>query len=202
MLVIGLTGRIGSGKTTVANLFAKQGVPIVDADVIARTLTQPGTSGYQAIVEHFGNSVLNDDLTLNRAALRDIIFTNPHEREWLERLLHPQILSEMQTTIHTLQAPYCLAVIPLLLETDAVNFVNRILVVDIPEATQLERASKRDNAPKENIKAIINTQINRNDSLARADDIINNAGTTDELAKQVIALHQQYLQMGRSSTSS
>lgn len=194
-LVIGLTGSIGSGKSTVANLFARYGVPIIDADVIARTVTKPGTRAYQAIIERFGQAILNDDQTLDRAYLREIIFTQPEERKWLEALLHPEILQAMQTDIAALQTPYCLAVIPLLLETEAANFINRVLVVDIPEDIQLERASLRDNSTIEKIKSIIDTQIGRSERLARADDIINNAGSPDELAQQVDKLHQQYLKL-------
>lgn len=197
-LVIGLTGSIGSGKSTVANLFAQHGVPVIDADVIARTITKPGTRAHQAISERFGQEVLNEDQTLDRASLREIIFTQPEERKWLEALLHPEILQAMQTDIATLKAPYCLAVIPLLLETEAASFINRVLVVDIPEEIQLQRASLRDNSTREKIKSIIDTQIGRSQRLAQADDIINNAGSPADLAQQVDKLHQHYLKLAIS----
>lgn len=197
-LVVGLTGSIGSGKSTVANLFAKHGVPIIDADVIARGITQPGTRAYKAITNRFGQEILKDDHTIDRASLREIIFSRPEERKWLEALLHPEILAEMQANIANLNTDYCLAVIPLLLETEAASFVQRVLVVDIPEDIQLERASLRDNSTKGNIKAIIDTQIDRKLRLAQADDIINNAGSPAELAKQVDQLHQQYLKLARN----
>lgn len=195
MIVIGLTGSIGSGKSTVAHLFAERGVPIIDADVLAREVTEPHTPAYQAITTRFGSDILNDDGTLDRGSLREIIFKQPTERSWLEALLHPIILKRMQEEIAKLHADYCIAVIPLLLETEAATFIQRILVVDIPEETQVERATLRDNATHEQIKAIINTQISRDHRLTRADDIITNAGSPAELAKQVEALHQKYLKL-------
>lgn len=197
MLVIGLTGSIGSGKTTVANLFAQHGVPVVDADVLSRTLTQPGMPAYNQIVARFGQQVVSSDSKLDRVALREIIFNEPEERRWLEALLHPLILDRMQSDIQQLQAPYCLAVIPLLLETEAVQFIQRILVVDIPEETQLERATMRDKSTKEKIKSIIKTQVGREVRLSKADDVIDNTGNEGALVKQVDKLHQMYLKLAR-----
>ncbi len=198
MLVVGLTGSIGSGKSTVAELFAKLGVPVIDADILSREVTEPHTPAHGKIVAHFGHQILNADGGLNRGLLRKIIFNQPEERRWLESLLHPIILERMQSDIAKCQAPYCLAVIPLLLESDATSFIQRILVVDLPEEIQLERAKLRDNSTSEQIKAIIDTQIPRTARLARADDIINNAGTPDQLVAQVHDLHQQYLKMGEN----
>lgn len=138
---------------------------------------------------------MNADGSLNRRSLRDIIFSDPAERLWLEALLHPIIMDQMRTEIAKLHAPYCLAVIPLLLEIKPTSFVQRILVVDVPEETQLERAVLRDKSSHDRIKAIIGTQIPRETRLARADDIINNAGTPAQLADLVLKLHQQYLKM-------
>ncbi len=195
MLVIGLTGSIGSGKTTVANLFAQHGVPIVDADVLSRTVTQTGMPAYNQIVARFGQGIVNADGGLDRSALREIIFNEPEERRWLEALLHPMILERMQAEIRQLQAPYCLAVIPLLLESEAVQFIQRILVVDVHEETQLERAIMRDKSTKEKIKRIIKTQVSRDQRLAKADDVIDNTGNQESLAKQVDKLHQKYLKL-------
>jgi dephospho-CoA kinase len=198
MLIIGLTGSIGSGKSTVAKLFAERGVPVIDADIVARAVTEPHTLTYDHIVAHFGVSILQADGRLNRAKLREIIFTQPEERRWLESLLHPEILKQMQTAIAALHAPYCIAVIPLLLEVNAATFIQRILVVDVPETMQLERAVLRDKSTHEQIKSIIKTQVSREVRLAHADDIINNAGTLDALIEQVDALHQQYLKLAKN----
>lgn len=197
MLVIGLTGSIGSGKSTVANLFKEHGVPVIDADVLAREVTQPGSPAFKEIIERFGSELVSTDGSLDRGALREIIFSKPDERRWLEALLHPTILQRMEHTIKQLDAPYCLAVIPLLLETEAADFIQRILVVDLPEETQLQRASLRDKRTQDHIKTIINTQVSRDTRLSRAHDVINNAGDHTELAKQVDKLHQMYLKLGR-----
>lgn len=196
-MVVGLTGSIGSGKSTVAHLFAQHGVPVIDADVLAREVTKPQTPAHQAITARFGDNVLNADGSLDRGSLREIIFHQPEERRWLEALLHPVILKRMQEEIAKLNAPYCIAVIPLLLETEAASFVRRILVVDIPEETQIERAALRDKDTRARIKSIINTQLPRDQRIQRADDIIDNAGTEAELVRQVEMLHQKYLKMGQ-----
>lgn len=197
MIVIGLTGSIGSGKSTVANLFAERGAPVIDADVLAKEVTLPDTPAYQAIVDRFGKDVLNADGSIDRGSLREIIFHQPEERRWLEALLHPVILNRMREDIAKLRTPYCIAVIPLLLETEAAEFVQRILVVDTPEEAQIERAKLRDKSTSEQIKNIIKTQIPRDQRLTKADDVINNAGSQDELIKQVDNLHQMYLKLGK-----
>jgi dephospho-CoA kinase len=198
MLVIGLTGSIGSGKSTVANLFAAHDVPVIDADIVAREVTQPHTPAFNEIVIRYGNQIIQADGSLDRASLRKIIFTQPEERQWLEALLHPIILQRMQDDIAKLNTHYCLAVIPLLFETDATAFIQRVLVVDAPEKVQLERASLRDKATHEHIQSIIKTQISREERLARANDIIINTGTLAELASQVEKLHQLYLKMAQN----
>ena len=197
MLVIGLTGSIGSGKSTVAELFAELGVPVIDADVIAREVTQQHSPALDNIVERYGTQILNADGSLNRCALRQIIFTQSEERLWLEALLHPVILQRMADEIAKFSAPYCIAVIPLLLEIEDTGFIQRILVVDIPEQTQLDRAALRDKTTHDHIKSIIRTQISREQRLNRAHDIINNAGTLKELAEQVEKLHQLYLKLAQ-----
>ena len=197
MLIIGLTGSIGSGKSTVADLFAKHGVPVIDADLIARDITTAHTPAWQEIVNRFGNDILNTDASIDRGRLREIIFHQPEERRWLEALLHPAILQRMQENIAKLQTPYCIAVIPLLLETNAATFVQRILVVDLPESTQIVRAKARDQATPEQIKAILATQVSREQRLSRADDIIDNGGTPDLLVKQVEKLHEIYLKLAQ-----
>jgi len=200
MLVVGLTGGIGSGKSTVANLFAERGVPIIDADVAARIVVDmPDKPAVISIVKHFGPEILLPDKTLNRAKLRSYIFNDPKQRLWLEKLLHPLILEEMQQQIAKLNALYCIAVIPLLLEVEFYSFINRILVVDASEASQIERVMSRDQAAKEDVEAILNSQAHRTDRRAKAQDIINNDGNMADLIPQVDKLHEIYTQLAKQS---
>lgn len=193
MLVIGLTGGIGSGKSTVANLFAKKGIAVIDTDQLAREVTRPGQAALHKIINKFSKSILLPDETLDRAKLRKIIFADPHKRRWLEKLLHPLIRAEMQKLIATATSPYCVIVIPLLLEIAPNPLIKRILVVDASEEQQIQRAKMRDNLSEAEIKAIIYTQVTREQRLAAADDIIYNQGTLDELGAEVTKMHQRYL---------
>lgn len=196
-LVIGLTGGIGSGKTTVAHLFATNGVPIIDSDLIAREVTEPGSSALNNIVKQFGAHVLNADGTLNRQQLRYIIFKDPAQRLWLEQLLHPIIIERCLERIKRVSAPYCIVVIPLLLETGPYPFIDRILIIDTTENLQLSRVTNRDDASTEQIQAIISTQINREERLKRADDIITNNSDLANLVNQVAELHKIYLSISK-----
>lgn len=193
MLVIGLTGGIGSGKSTVADLFSKFGIPIIDADKIARDITKPETLAYREILNHFGANIAQDDGSLNRKKLRHIIFADPKERFWLEKLLHPIIIEEMQKQIDQLSAPYCIAIIPLLFEGEFYSFINRSLVVDAPEYLQIKRVIERDIGTQTEIEAIIKSQASRQDRLSRAHDTIINDGKLVDLAKRVEELHHFYL---------
>jgi dephospho-CoA kinase len=198
MLVVGLTGGIGSGKTTVADLFAKKGVPLIDADIIARELTQPNMSAFTQIVAHFGKDIVLPNGELNRTRLREIIFNDAKERLWLESLLHPKIRDHMAKQIAALKTPYCIAIIPLLLEVEFYALINRILVVDLPEAMQIERVVKRDRTEKSLVEAILKSQAHRQDRLHRAHDIIHNEGNLEDLAQQVTVLHKKYTDLGRN----
>jgi dephospho-CoA kinase len=195
MLVIGLTGGIGSGKSTVADLFADLGVPIIDADAKAREVTQPDKPAFLNIVKHFGDDILLSNGTLDRAKLRNIIFSDSKERLWLENLLHPLIREEMQHEINHLTGPYCIAVIPLLLEVEFYSFINRILVVDASLDAQIVRVMTRDKMNKLAVEAILKTQATRVDRKARAQDIIINDGTLADLIPQVEKLHEKYSKM-------
>lgn len=196
MLVIGLTGGIGSGKSTVADRFAEHGVPIIDADLIAKELTLPDEPAFKAIVEHFGSSFVSKDGTLDRRKLREHIFNHVDERNWLEGCLHPLIVARMKEQIGLLKgAPYCIAVIPLLAESQAFPFIGRILVVDLPEEDQVERVLNRDKTNAAQVKAIIESQASRHDRLAIAHDVITNNGSLDDLITQVDALHKKYVNM-------
>lgn len=195
MYVIGLTGGIGSGKTTVADGFAELGITLVDADLLAREVVEPGTPALKAIAEKFGNTILNTDGSLNRPKLRELIFANETEKQWLEALLHPLIRNLMLDRLNSARSPYAILVSPLLLETDQKKLVNRVLVIDIPTEVQLHRTVQRDGSNEETIKSIINSQMNRETRLSFADDIIVNDQTTEELTPKILDLHQHYLQL-------
>jgi dephospho-CoA kinase len=191
--VVGLTGGIGSGKSTVVELFAKKGVSIIDADKITRDLTLPYQPALLKIVEHFGKDILHTEGTLNRAKLRKIIFDNPEEKQWLEKLLHPLVRIAMIHQAETSTSPYCIAVIPLLFETEKNPLINRTLVVDIDEEIQINRTIQRDQSSKEEVMAILKAQISREKRLAMADDVIDNTHNFEELVPQVEKLHRLYL---------
>lgn len=191
---VGLTGGIGSGKTTVANLFAQWNVPIIDADEIAHALTLPNEAGYQAIVAHFGEAIL-DNHNIDRKKLRMIIFNNPVEKKWLEDCLHPLIRSKIREAIHQITSPYCLCVIPLLAESSGIHFVDRVLLVDTPIDLQIARAKKRDHATKTDIQKIISSQASREKRLAIADDVLMNDGDLKSLENKVEQLHHAYLNL-------
>ncbi len=197
MLVVGLTGGIGSGKSTVAKLFADLGVPIIDADVVSHDITQPNMPAFVSIVKHFGQAIVSDDGTLDRAKLRQIIFSDPKQRLWLEHLLHPLIRETMKEQINQLSSAYCIAVIPLLLEVEFYSFINRILVIDAPEHQQIERVVARDKGSKTDIEAILKTQASRKDRKVRAHDLIINDGKIADLIPQVQELHEKYLSIGK-----
>ena len=195
MLVIGLTGGIGSGKSTVAELFQQKGVEIIDADLIAREVVAPGEPALQSIVEHFGSGIVDELGVLRRSALRELVFANPIERSWLEQLLHPLINDVIKQRIIGCQAPYCILMSPLLLETMQKQLVDRVLVVDVEHGTQLQRTMQRDASPRETIEAIIAAQVSREKRCAAADDLINNDQDISGLAQQVDRLHDSYLKL-------
>ncbi|KXF80085.1 dephospho-CoA kinase [Enterovibrio coralii] len=193
--VIGVTGGIGSGKTTVADLFAEKGIDVIDADVIARQVVEPGTDGLNAIAEKFGAEMLTPEGTLNRAALREHVFSHPEDKVWLNALLHPKIRETMISQTQQSQTPYCLLVVPLLVENSLQLLCQRVLVVDVSEQTQIARTGKRDGVSTEQVKNILNAQASRIQRLAIADDIVNNDGGNKELIPQIDALHAQYLEL-------
>uniref|UniRef100_UPI004047FFD7 dephospho-CoA kinase n=1 Tax=Shewanella baltica TaxID=62322 RepID=UPI004047FFD7 len=193
--VVGLTGGIGSGKTTVANLFAAEGITLVDADIVAREVVAPGSKGLEAIVTHFGADILTAEGELDRAKLRQRIFSHPEEREWLNQLLHPMIRQEMLAQVEKATSAYVIMVVPLLFENGLDRLVNRTLVVDISPELQINRTVKRDNVDASQVNNIISSQCSRSEKLARADDIIDNQGEISTLKREVLALHQRYLQL-------
>jgi dephospho-CoA kinase len=192
-LVVGLTGGIGSGKSTVAKYFADLGAEIIDTDKLARSLTQPGQAAYESIVKKYGAKILLPDQKLNRRALREIIFEDATQRVWLEKLLHPLIRAESQRLAAESNAPYCMIVIPLLFESAPNVFIKRILVVDAPETLQVERTCVRDNLNALQVDIVMQTQVSREQRLNGADDIIYNDKGPENLMPQVLKLHELYL---------
>ena len=192
-LVIGLTGGIASGKTTVSNLFAKLGIDIIDADVIAREVVAKGSPALAAIVDQFGDDVLTSDLELDRQKLRTIVFSDNAKKDWLNALLHPLIREQMQRQTANATSPYCILSVPLLVENKLNAMVSRTLVVDIDEASQIQRAVARDNSEPAIIQSIMASQASRTQRLAAADDVIINNKDLDWLSRQVQDLHQMYL---------
>ncbi|AAN53496.1 dephospho-CoA kinase [Shewanella oneidensis MR-1] len=193
--VVGLTGGIGSGKTTVANLFAEEGICLVDADVVAREVVAPGTHGLNAIISHFGTEMLTASGELDRAKLRQRVFNDEQERQWLNQLLHPMIRQEMLLQVEKATSDYVIMVVPLLFENGLDRLVHRTLVVDISPELQISRTVQRDNVDATQVNNIINSQCSRSEKLARADDIIDNHGEISRLKREVHALHQRYLQL-------
>jgi dephospho-CoA kinase len=192
VLVVGLTGGIGSGKTTVSDRFARHGAPVIDTDLLARELVDPGQPALAAIVTEFGPECLDDRGRLQRAHLRERVFADPAGRRRLEAILHPRIRALARERIADLTAPYCLVVIPLLAETGMTDLVDRILVVDVPEAEQLRRVIARDRIDEIQARRILAAQAPRARRLALANEILDNAGDLDHLDRQVAALHQRY----------
>ena len=192
MLVVGLTGGIGSGKTAVSDRFVQHGVPVIDTDLLARELVEPGQPALAAITAEFGPECLDDRGQLRRAHLRERVFADPDGRRRLEAILHPRIRALARERIAALAAPYCLVVIPLLAETGMTDLVDRVLVVDVPEAEQIRRVMDRDQIDEARARQILAAQAPRARRLALADEILDNNGDLDHLERQVADLHQRY----------
>lgn len=197
-LVIGLTGGIGSGKTSVSDAFSEYGIVVIDADVVSREVVEPGQPALNAIVDKFGDNILTASGTLDRAKLREIVFKNEADKQWLNNLLHPLIRERMQSQLHNADSIYCILSAPLLVENNMQNMVDRVLVVDVPESLQITRTSQRDNQQPQQVQNIINAQANRQQRLDAADDVIDNSGDLKSLKKQVEILHAQYLHQLKS----
>ena len=195
MFVVGITGGIGSGKTAVTDRFAKLGIKIVDADIAARVVVEPGTAALGAISDHFGSVILLADGNLDRAALRTRIFSEELEKKWLESLLHPLIGKEIMRQLAAAQSPYVIFVSPLLLETGQNVLCDRILVVDVAEETQISRTVSRDDNNEAQVRRIISTQLSRQQRLKQASDIIENNQGLAQLDNPIEKLHLQFLTM-------
>jgi dephospho-CoA kinase len=193
MLKVGLTGGIGCGKTTVSKLFTELNVPIIDADDIAHQLVEPGQPALLEISKAFGDKTLNPDSSLNRQHIRDVVFSDPKQKQKLEDILHTLVFTAMQEKINRLDSPYCIISIPLLFETHKTDFVNRILVIDCPVEIQIERVKLRNNLTEARIRSIIDSQVSREYRLKHADDVIDNSESGSGLAEHVKKLHNLYL---------
>lgn len=203
MFVVGLTGGIGSGKSAAATIFAKLGVTVVNADNVAREIVEPGSEALKAIAQHFGQTILLDDGSLDRAALRKKIFSDAESsqtaKQWLENLTHPlirqRIMEHLNKNKSKSEADYRILESPLLMETNQHKLVDRLLLIDIPQSLQIERTMARDHNTKEQVDAIIAAQMSREDKQLLANDKIENIGTLAELEKKVLAIHAQYQQL-------
>ncbi|MBB4818643.1 dephospho-CoA kinase [Pseudomonas alcaligenes] len=191
--ILGLTGGIGSGKSAVATHFGNLGVHLVDADHAARWVVEPGRPALALITEHFGSDVLQADGQLDRATLRQRIFEHPEERRWLENLLHPLIGEEIVRDLASAQSPYAILVSPLLIESGQHRMTQRVLVVDAPEAVQIQRTMARDKVSEEQVGAILKAQASREKRLEAADDVLVNDRDLEWLQREVERLHAFYL---------
>lgn len=197
ILKIGLTGGIGCGKTTVCDLFAELGISIIDADLIAREIVEPGQPALSQLSQYFGPQILHADGSLNRAALRQTIFKDEAARQTINAIMHPLIFKDIEQRINKLDSLYCIVAVPLLFETGYQNKFDRVLVIDCDPETQIQRVSQRDQADLQQIQAIIDSQIPRARRLELADDIIVNVSSLQILAEQVKKLHNSYTKLAK-----
>lgn len=202
MLVVGLTGGIASGKSIVAREFLQWGIVVIDSDVIARELVVPGEPALSAIKHYFGATVLHNNGSLNRAKLREIIFAEPPKKVWLEKLLHPLIRQETSQRVQLVRSPYCVVVVPLLVETWPNPLISRVLLIDVESKTQRLRLLQRDSITSRQARQIIAAQAKRVERFARADDIIHNDSTLEQLKPQVLYWHQRYLTLAKQTAAS
>ncbi|GEA10667.1 dephospho-CoA kinase [Alteromonas sp. KUL49] len=192
-VVVGLTGGIGSGKSAVSDAFANIGISIVDADIVARQVVEKDTKGLSAIVEHFGTELLLSDGTLNRPALREKVFNNSAEKEWLNHLLHPLIREEMSRQLDVCEGPFCILSVPLLVENKLTTMCDYVVVVDCPESLQLQRAMRRDGSSEDTIKGIMAAQATRTERKAAASHIIDNSTSLEDLGRAVDTLYNELI---------
>ncbi|MBD3644011.1 dephospho-CoA kinase [Alcanivorax sp.] len=198
MFVVGLTGGIGSGKTAATDFLAQQGITIVDADLASRVVVEPGQPALDRIAEHFGSHVLTEDGSLDRRALREIVFADADALKVLEGITHPAIGEELKRQITASQSPYTVLVSPLLLETSQKTLVDRILVIDAPAELQVQRTMERDHVPEGQVAAIMKAQMERTKRLDQADDVVENHGSLQAFHEQLAGLHQRYLKMANA----
>jgi dephospho-CoA kinase len=197
LLTVGLTGGIASGKSAVAAMFAELGAQLIDTDLLAREVVEPGEPGLDAVRAAFGTEVVTATGQLDRGALRSIVFKDEGERRRLESILHPLIRARTLRRLGEVEGPYAIVAVPLLVETDFGSLVDRVLVVDCPEQIQLDRLIKRDGLPRAEALAMLHAQADRATRLKAAHDVIDNSGSREASRRQVEQLHRRYLQLGR-----
>lgn len=202
MLRVGLTGGIGSGKSTIASLFVMRGVPVIDTDEIARSLTEPGQECYDEIIRIFGDAILDGNRRIDRERLRERIFDNPDERHRLEAILHPRIRVIVLEKLTALEAPYVIVVVPLLIESGFTDLVDRVLVVDTMENVQIQRTATRSGLSEPEIRKIMSAQASRAQRLQLANDVIENNGDRKQLEAEVERMHQWYLSLATTTRKS
>ncbi|SDD08143.1 dephospho-CoA kinase [Aquimonas voraii] len=193
--IVAVTGGIASGKSAVTARFEQLGVPVIDADLIARELVEPGEAALAEIVQRFGAVVLDADGRLDRRQLRQRIFSDAGARRDLEAILHPRIRERMHERALAADAPYVVLAIPLLTASSRYPFIDRVLVVDVPESVQIERLTRRDGVDDADARAALAAQIRRSERLALADDVVDNSGSLEALSTAVDALHARYLEL-------
>jgi len=193
--IVGITGGIGSGKSAVTERLERYGVVVVDADIAARTVVAPGTPALNAIADRHGPGILDNTGALNRAALRKIVFDDPAEREWLEGVTHPAIRAEIEAQLNDAASPYVVLSSPLLLESGQNTYADYVVVVDVPEALQIERTAARDNNDEALVRKIMAAQLARKARVEQADELIDNSGSISELHTRVDALHERLLKL-------
>lgn len=198
-MIIGLTGGIGSGKTAVSDRFKKLGIHVVDADIAARTIVEPNKPAWDEIKAFFGNGVLLEDQSLNRAWLRQQVFSDNDKRKKLEEITHPKIRDEIIRDLASSTSPYTLLVSPLLIESGQAKLVEKIIIIDVPEAVQVERTCSRDNNDTEQVKRIIAAQLPREQRLTHADWVIDNSQPIDTLDRRIEKLHQELFKLSNSN---
>ncbi len=201
MLRIGLTGGIASGKSLVAARFAEQGIEVIDADLIARELAEPGQPAHREILSEFGPSILAADGNIDRRRLRQLVFTDPNCRRRLEAILHPLVYQRMEELAQRSPGPYLILMVPLLVETGYIGFCDRVLVIDAPPALQIERLMRRDGINAAEANAMLAAQADRATRLAAADDRIDNSGDIDQLLAETDRFHRMYLELARAQGS-
>ncbi len=201
MLRVGLTGGIGSGKSAAATCFQALGVPVIDADVVARDLVKVGLPAYDAIVKTFGEQVLSGDGELDRAKLRRLIFSNAKAKSTLEAILHPLVLGVIRKNTAELDAIYCLIVIPLMIEANTLSLVDRVLVIDVEPEVQIARTLQRDGGSRAEVEAILASQVDRETRLSYAQDIVDNSTDLVYLKNKIARLHVQYLSEAQAHSS-
>jgi len=194
-MIVGLTGGIGSGKSAAGNEFFKLGITVIDADSVAKDAASKNSKAYINIVDHFGSNILNNLKEIDRKKLRDIIFSDPSQKDILESFLHPVIRENITSQILSSKSQYTIIMVPLIFETNSMNQYQRILVVDCDEEIQISRAVKRDNSSKEDIKKILNSQATREERLSIANEVILNNSSIKSLQMEVLRVHQIYMDL-------